>query len=194
MAKQTDELLDHVFDGIREYDNPLPNWWLWLFYSSIAFSVFYIPYYTLGLGPSSADMYQEEIALAGAEQESKAAASRAKGGNAQSSAAGGEQSLAGNAGAIEAGKAIFATNCLPCHGDNGQGVIGPNLTDRYWLHGNRYEEIVAVITNGVLEKGMIPWKATLNPTKIRQVAAFVFSLKNSNPPNPKAPQGKEYPD
>jgi cytochrome c oxidase cbb3-type subunit 3 len=71
-------------------------------------------------------------------------------------------------------------------------VIGPNLTDKYWLHGNTYAHIVNTISNGVPDKGMIPWKATLNPEKIAQVAAFVMSIKGTNPPNPKPPQGVEY--
>ena len=101
--------------------------------------------------------------------------------------------MQGDPAAIEAGKAIFLANCLPCHGEHGQGVIGPNLTDNYWLHGNTYQDLVNTVTNGVPDKGMIPWKSTLNPTKIGQVVAFVMSLHGTNPPNPKPPQGKEYP-
>lgn len=98
-------------------------------------------------------------------------------------------SLEGNPEAIAAGKGIYSANCSPCHGTGGQGGIGPNLTDDYWLHGHTRKDIVNVVTQGVPAKGMIAWKAILNPWKIQQVAAFVGSLKDSNPPNAKAPQG-----
>ncbi|HEX9843972.1 MAG TPA: c-type cytochrome, partial [bacterium] len=105
-----------------------------------------------------------------------------------------DASLVGNAEAIAAGRTIFLTSCMPCHGDKGQGIIGPNLTDKYWLHGNRYNDIVNTIVNGVPDKGMIAWKTALNPQKINQVAAFVMSIRGTNPPNPKPPQGQEYPE
>lgn len=197
MAKERDELLDHEYDGIREYNNPLPQWWLWLFYATIVFAIVYIPYVVLGFGPSEAEEYQQEMSAAKVAAAATAPAAPEAGngqaaGSAPAAAPEGGVSLEGNAAAIAAGKEIFAANCVPCHGPQGQGVIGPNLTDNYWLHGNTYAQIVHTITNGVPDKGMIAWKATLNPEKIRQVAAFVMSLKGSNPPNPKPPQGVEY--
>ena len=204
MAKETDPLLDHNFDGIQEYDNPLPRWWQGLFYGTILFSLIYFPYYTLGLGPSSAEMYEEEMAIAlkaqpeqvarDTEQKPVVGVAKDSSGVAQNGGGKAAVSLEGNAEAVAAGKTLFATSCMPCHGDKGQGVIGPNLADNYWIHGNSYNDVVRVISNGVPDKGMIPWKSTLNPTKIGQVAAFVLSLKGTNPPNPKTPQGKEYPE
>ena len=192
MARKHDELLDHDYDGIREFDNPLPQWWLWLFYGTIAFALVYAPYVILGFAPSEAEEYQQELASAAkpAATQPQAANPAPAGGQAPASAAG--PSLEGNAAAVAAGRETFAANCVPCHGPQGQGVIGPNLTDNYWLHGNTFNDIVNTITNGVPDKGMIAWKATLNPEKIRQVAAYVMSLKGTNPPNPKPPQGIEY--
>jgi cytochrome c oxidase cbb3-type subunit 3 len=195
MANKLDELLDHDYDGIKEYDNPLPRWWLWLFYGTIAFAVVYAPYIILGFGPSAVQEYQQELAAL------KSAAP--PGGESGHGHAEGQPhtaappplagpSLEGNAAAIAVGKEIFGANCAPCHGPQGQGVIGPNLTDSYWLHGNTYADIVNTITVGVPDKGMISWKATLNPEKILQVAAYVKSLKGTTPPNPKPPQGVEY--
>jgi cytochrome c oxidase cbb3-type subunit 3 len=200
MTQKHNELLDHDYDGIKEYDNPLPRWWLWLFYGTILFALVYIPYYLFGIGPTTAEEYDQEMALARAAHPAAAPPAPAPAGGAATGhgdhgpnvAAG--PSLAGNPDAIAAGKALFALNCLPCHGPEGQGGIGPNLTDAYWIHGSRYEDIVITITNGVPDKGMIAWKATLNPEKISQAAAFVLSLKGTNPPNPKAPQGDKYPD
>ncbi len=221
MAQERDELLDHNYDGILEYDNPLPRWWLWLFYITIAIAAVYGPYYLLGFGPSSAEAYRQELAEARQEYPQPAAVAPAPPGMAMPGAAmpgaalpgaalpGGaapdehahaalpslaDPSVVGNAAAIAAGKEVFALNCKPCHGEQGQGIIGPNLTDNYWLHGNRFEDIVGTISNGVPDKGMIAWKATLNPQKINQVAAFVLSIRGSNPPNPKPPQGPLLPN
>ena len=186
MAKERDELLNHDYDGIQEYNNPLPGWWQWLFYGTILFSVIYIPYYLAGYGLSSQEAYEQEMAAQPSRAEAPAAATPTPG-------TGGAESLEGNAEAIAAGREIFQGTCMPCHGAQGQGGIGPNLTDEYWLHGNSYPQIVGVITEGVPAKGMIAWKAALNPKKIAQTAAFVLSLQGSSPPNPKPPQGEIYP-
>jgi len=90
---------------------------------------------------------------------------------------------------VAEGAKVFATNCIACHGPDGGGVIGPNLTDDFWLHGNRPSEIAATITNGVPDKGMVTWKGVLTPDQIRQAAAFVLSLHGTKPRSPKAPQG-----
>lgn len=196
MAKQRDELLDHDYDGIKEYDNPLPQWWLWLFYGTIVFSAVYIPYIVMGFGPSSAEEYQRELAAARAAPPPAAQPApgvpAAPGQPPAVAAVVAGPSLEGNAAAIAAGKEVYVANCAPCHGPQGQGVIGPNLTDNFWLHGNTWNDIVSTVTNGVPDKGMIAWKTTLNPEKIRQVSAYVMSLKGTNPPNPKPPQGIEY--
>jgi cytochrome c oxidase cbb3-type subunit 3 len=197
MTGKRDELLDHDYDGIKEYDNPLPKWWLWLFYGTIIFSVVYIPYYLFGIGPSTAEEYEQEMAMAAARRPAAQAQPPAPApapGEPAPQAAAPAVSLAGNPEAIAAGKQLYVLNCAPCHGPEGQGLIGPNLTDAYWIHGNRWEDVVNVITDGVPEKGMIAWKATLNPEKIQQAAAFVLSLKGTHPPNPKEPQGEKYPD
>ncbi|MBC7659172.1 MAG: c-type cytochrome [Chitinophagaceae bacterium] len=93
---------------------------------------------------------------------------------------------------VAEGKAIFAANCAPCHGPDGGGVVGPNLTDNFWLHGGKPDDIVAIIANGAAEKGMLSWGPILGPAKINAVAAFVISLKGTHPNVPKAAQGEEY--
>ncbi len=183
MARGRDELLDHEYDGIREYDNPLPRWWQWLFYGSIIFAAIYTPYYLLGYGDTNEARYQAELAAAAAARPAP-----------QTQPGAGLPAVVLDMGpeAAAAGGEIFAANCAPCHGPLGQGVIGPNLADRYWIHGGTAADIVTVITEGVPEKGMVPWKSVLNPSKIHQVTAFVLSLAGTNPPNPKAPQGELY--
>jgi cytochrome c oxidase cbb3-type subunit 3 len=187
MPKERDELLDHAYDGIREYNNPLPKWWLWMFYGTILFAAFYNPWYWLGYALSGPEEYRQEVVEA-QRLHPEAAAPAAPG--LQGGA--GQAALAPklDAETLAAGKAIFTQNCTPCHGLQGQGGIGPNLTDEYWLHGDSYESIVNTITHGVPDKGMIPWQATLGPQKIQQVAAYIVSLQGTHPPNPKAPQGQ----
>jgi len=203
MAKERDELLNHSYDGIREYNNPLPGWWLWLFYGTILFAIVYIPWHFFGYGQTGPQEYQEEVAeaakaapaasVAGAPQPSGAQPSAAQPGG-RSAAGSAPVAPPKDAATLAAGKAIFTANCAPCHGPQGQGVIGPNLADEFWLHGDSFEEIQNTIANGIPDKGMIAWRATLGPEKIRQVAAYVVSLSGSNPPNPKPPQGTRHKD
>jgi len=179
---ERDRLLGHEYDGIEEYDNPLPGWWVWIFWATIVFSGIYVAVYHIGPGPSVIAQYDEDVRLA--------AALTAK----QAGAAGevSEDMLAvlqTNPAAMAQAKQIFATRCAACHGDRGQGIIGPNLTDEYWLHGGRLTEIHRTIREGVPEKGMVPWKEQLQPAELSAVAAFVGTLRGSNPPNPKPPQG-----
>jgi len=188
MAKERDELLDHSYDGIREYNNPLPRWWLWLFYGTILFAMFYIPWYFLGYGLTGPQEWQQEVSEA-AKQAPAATPSAGAPQPAGTSTAAVAPAPPRDAATLAAGKEIFAANCVPCHGPQGQGLIGPNLTDNYWLHGNTFADIQNTIVNGVPDKGMIAWRATLGPAKIGQVTAYVMSLKGSNPPNPKPPQG-----
>ena len=96
-----------------------------------------------------------------------------------------------DAAVVSAGAAVFQTNCVACHGDKGQGVVGPTLTDEYWLHGGKINNVFKTIKYGIPEKGMISWEKTLTPKQISDVANFVKSLKGTNPPNPKAPQGEK---
>jgi cytochrome c oxidase cbb3-type subunit 3 len=98
----------------------------------------------------------------------------------------------GDATQIEAGATHFATYCAVCHGPEGQGLIGPNLTDKYWLHGNMNEDIFRVLTEGVVEKGMAAWAGVLAPEDRAQLVAFIRSIEDTNPANAKEPQGELY--
>jgi cytochrome c oxidase cbb3-type subunit 3 len=178
-----DRLMSHGYDGIREYDNPLPGWWVWIFWITIVFSVGYWAYYQIGPGSSVVAVYEAEMREAAARQPA-----------APSAGAVTDQALLAlqkNAGAMAKGKEIFAGRCVPCHGDRGQGIVGPNLTDDYWLHGGRPSEIYHTITEGVPEKGMVPWKTQLSPEEIAAVTAYVGTLHGTNPPNPKPPEGQK---
>ena len=177
-----DRLMSHGYDGIQEYDNPLPGWWVWIFWVTIAFSLGYWAYYQLGPGPSVVAVYEAEMKAA-ADRQPKAVASAVT-----------DASLAAlekDAATMAKAKGIFATRCAPCHGDRGQGIVGPNLTDEYWLHGGRLTEIYESISEGVPEKGMVPWKTQLSPAEIAAMAAFVGTLRGTHPPNPKPAEGQK---
>jgi len=186
MAKKRikDELLDHDYDGIQELDNSLPLWWLYLFIFTIIFGIGYLLYYhVFGWGDLQIAEYQKEM--------KKAEKLYQKAGVAESGAAASLPALKPftDDSNIAAGKAIFETRCFPCHGKLGEGGVGPNLTDDYWLHGGKFSNIVNTITNGVPAKGMVSWKGVLSPEQIKQVGSFILTLKGTNPPNAKAPQG-----
>lgn len=187
MSDQTpnDELLieGHDYDGIRELDNPLPQWWLWTFYLAIIFSALYMMHYHLTPTPSLKGEF--DIAM-----EKVDAARQARGG--------GEAFLAGLAEklkdptAIQTGQGVYQSKCAVCHGPQGQGLIGPNLTDAFWLHGGSDKDVYKAIAKGVTVKGMPAWENQLKSEQLLGVAAYVVSLRGTNPPNAKAPQGSEY--
>ena len=179
-----DRTLGHAYDGIEEYDNPLPGWWVWIFVATIAFSAGYYVYYQLGPGPSIVAEY---------EAESRALAERAAA-TAPRVAVATDEAIAAlrrDAAAMAKAKETFATRCAPCHGPAGQGLVGPNLTDEFWLHGGRPVEIVKTITDGVPEKGMVPWKDQLSPEDIQALAAWIWTLAGTNPPNAKPAEGQK---
>ena len=188
MTTNKDELLSHNYDGIQEYDNQLPRWWIWLFYLTIVYGIGYAVYLHLGPG---LDQY-EQLALDMKEHDALVQSVEA----AQPKDAFGADALLAltqKEDVLAKGKELFIGKCMACHGMNGEGLVGPNLTDDYWLHGASIDAIQTVVTNGVTEKGMIAWKGTLSPEEIATVTAYVWSLHGSNPPNPKAPQGELAP-
>lgn len=183
---ERDELLSHNYDGIQEYDNDLPRWWVWLFILTIVWGLWRVGYYHFGPG-----MLQEErLAVSMQELEELRAANAPA--EAEVLSEDSLLALAGNAESVAAGEAIWTANCVACH-LQGQGLVGPNLTDDYWLHGNKITDIYTVIENGVLEKGMIAWKEKLSPEQMSQVAAYVWNLHGKELPNPKDPQGELAP-
>lgn len=187
MEKEAELMLDHNYDGIRELDNHLPPWWKWLLYGSFIWGAIYlIVYHVTDSLPLMEQEYQNEVARA-AEQKAKLAA-------AQPAEVIDENTLVyqPDEAILASGKKIYAINCASCHMPEGQGSIGPNLTDDYWIHGGSIKDIYLTIKNGVPEKGMISWAPVLSPAQMRDVAFYIKSLRGTNPPNPKAPQGELY--
>lgn len=188
IEQEADIMLDHNYDGIRELDNHLPPWWKWLFYVTIIFGVFYvIGYHIMDWFPLQEKEYEIEMAAAATAAQERQAANADAGGFDES-----QLVYTEDAAILSAGETLYTRNCVPCHGDAGQGGIGPNLTDKYWLHGGDIKSVYTTIKKGVPDKGMISWEQQFSPTQIRDVATYVLSIQGTNPPNPKAPQGKLY--
>ena len=172
----------YVADGIQELDNNLPSWWVGLFAFTVIFAALYLLYMHVIGGPTINQEYEQSLARAAAAPKPT------------SSGGGGDEptdlnAMIGNATSIEKGKETYAANCAPCHGKAGEGLIGPNLTDKFWLHGGKPEQVYHTIMTGVTEKGMPAWGTIVGEQKARQLTAYIKSLKDSNPPNAKAPQG-----
>jgi cytochrome c oxidase cbb3-type subunit 3 len=179
-------LMEHDADGIRELDNLLPRWWVWLFYVTIGFSLFYMVYYhLLELGPLQAAQYRTEKAKGDALKSAALARFEATLGTLAPSTAPGE---------LAQGQQIFTSLCAPCHRPDGGGLVGPNLCDTYWIHGSNYLDSLKVIINGVPEKGMITWRGVLKPAEIQAVASYIYTFRGSSPPNPKPPENQQQPD
>lgn len=176
MAAPRDVLLEHEADGIQEYDNPLPAWWLGTFYITIVFTLVFIPYLHL-TGWTQEGQYADEVAAAEAQyapiRQAKAAAAQAA---ADERAAVAKASGAAPAVDLDAGKAVWDGKCVACHAADGSGGIGPDLTDAEWIHGGTLPAITKTVAEGVPAKGMLAWGPIIGDEQVAQVSAYVHSL------------------
>jgi cytochrome c oxidase cbb3-type subunit 3 len=186
VSSDKDAMMHHEYDGIRELDNPPPPWFMFLFYGTIVFAVVYFVRYSITKnGPSQEQEYLTE--LADAEVMHKTYLAKAANLIDENSVV-----VLAEKSDIGAGAAVFKEKCAVCHLDKGQGSVGPNLTDQYWIHGGGIKDIFKTIKYGVVEKGMQSWQKDLDPKKMQQVASFILTLQGTNPPGGKAPQGDKY--
>ena len=185
LEKEADMLLDHDYDGIKELDNALPPWWKYGFYITIVVALFYIFKFEVwhtGMNPTQE--YAEEMTAAKIQTDAYLASAKE---NVD------ENSVVQlDAAGAAAGKEIFTKTCVACHLAEGQGSVGPNLTDEYWIHGGSIKDIFKTIKYGFPDKGMQSWQTTYSPVQMQQLATYIRTLKGTNPPNPKAPQGDLY--
>jgi cytochrome c oxidase cbb3-type subunit III len=181
-APTEDPLTDHEYDGIQEYDNPMPRWWVWIYWASFYFAACYFLWNHVYMkGTSVVQEYAEDMQHAREE-----AAQRDLGGGVTEDAL---TKLSSNAAVMADAQGIFKTRCVQCHGPNGEGLIGPNLTDGYWIHGEgKLMDIYGVVNGGVLTKGMPAWGKQLPAIEVTKVAAYIGTLRNKNLPG-KAPEG-----
>lgn len=178
-------LIDEDYDGIQELDNNVPPWFNILFYGTIIIAIIYmLNYHVLGTGRLPFQEYNDEVFAAQLQRDELI----------KSGAFINETTveLLKDPESLSAGKQIFQANCIPCHGENAGGTVGPNLTDQFWIHGGGIKNVFKTIKYGVPVKGMIAWQNQFNPKKMQQVASFVLSLQGTNPANGKPPEGYKY--
>ena len=176
----------HDYDGIRELDNRLPPWWLYGFYVSIIFAGIYVWRYHIS---HTAPLQTEELQIAMNKAEVQKAQYLKKSANNVDE---NTVKVLTAAADLEGGQKVFTQNCAACHGKAGEGVVGPNLTDDYWLHGGTIKDVFKTIKYGWPEKGMRSWKDDLSPMQMAQVASYIRSIHGTNPPNAKPQQGELY--
>ena len=185
LQEEDDIMLDHNFDGIRELDNKIPPWWNALFYGGIIFAFIYmIDYHVIGDGnvqESEYNMEMEEAALT-LEMLTKSGLMITEE----------TVTFTNDVATLASGKEIFDKNCAACHGFGGEGLVGPNFTDEYWIHGGGIKNIYRTIVDGVPAKGMISWKSQLSPNQIQEVGSYIITLKGTSPPNQKGPEGEKW--
>ena len=181
---EEDVLMHHEYDGIRELNNVLPPWWLWLFYGTIIWGVVYlVNVHILGVMPLQAEEYEQEMAQA----KEDVAAYLAQFSNLVDES---NVTVATDEATLASGESIYKQFCVACHGANGEGGVGPNMTDAYWIHGGGIKNVFKTIKYGVPQKGMISWQSQLKPSEMQAVASYILTLQGTDPPNQKEPQGE----
>jgi cytochrome c oxidase cbb3-type subunit 3 len=184
IENETDIMLDHDYDGIKELDNQLPPWWKYGFLLTIVWAFGYLTYFhVMEAAPLSAGEYTNEMEAA---KIAKDAYMRTAKNNVD------ENTIVYDKSYLADGQKIYTDNCVACHGAKGEGGVGPNLTDEYWIHGGKINDVFKTVKYGWPANGMKSWQADFSSMQIAQVVCYVKSLKGSNPENPKAPQGEIY--
>jgi cytochrome c oxidase cbb3-type subunit 3 len=185
MEKEQELLLHHEYDGIRELDNKIPPWFHFLFYGTITWGIIYmLVFHVFSDGQVQTKEYNVEMQQASLERQILI----------KTGAFLNEETVAElkDAAALSEGKEIFTKNCVSCHGVDGGGIVGPNLTDDFWIEGGGIKNIFKTIKYGVPAKGMISWQTQLDPKKMQAVASYIISLHGTKPANPKAPEGEKW--
>jgi cytochrome c oxidase cbb3-type subunit 3 len=176
---------DHEYDGIRELDNNLPPWWKWGFYLTIFIGIVYLlNYHVFKTGDLQIEAYEKEMRQANIDIQEYL----------KSQAMNVDENtvvMLNETADLAAGEKLFMNYCKVCHGEKGEGIVGPNLADNYWIYGGKINSIFKTIKYGA-ENGMKSWKDELNPVQIQQVSSYIKSLQGTNPPNAKEPQGEFY--
>lgn len=179
-------VLDHNFDGIKELDNSLPPWWLYMFYATIVFAVVYLVRFHVMGGDTQEIEFEKAMAMAKREVEQYKASS-------PNTFDLSEVAQLTEASDLNRGKAVYKLNCASCHANDGGGGIGPNLVDKYWILGGGFKNIFNTIYNGGRDgKGMVNWDKTLKPQDIQKVASYIMSLEGTTPAKPKKAEGEVW--
>jgi cytochrome c oxidase cbb3-type subunit 3 len=185
LEKEQEILLHHDYDGIKELDNRIPPWFNFLFYGTIAWGIIYmLVFHVFDDGQVQANEYNSEMQQAAIERQILI----------KSGALINEETVTvkSDPATLAEGKDIYVKNCLTCHGSAGEGLVGPNLTDEFWVHGGGIKNIFKVIKYGVPAKGMISWQTQLDPNKMQAVSNYILTFNGTNPANGKAPEGEKW--
>lgn len=185
VEQEKDIMFEHDFDGIHELDNKVPPWFNILFYGTILFAVIYmLVFHVFKVSPLMIDEYVGEIRAAEIQKQELI----------KSGAFINEETvtLLADQLSLQNGKNTYTLNCVPCHGINGEGTVGPNMTDDYWIHGGGIKNVFKTVKYGIPAKGMISWQTLLNPKQMQEVSSYIISLRGTNPPNGKPPEGDLY--
>jgi cytochrome c oxidase cbb3-type subunit 3 len=183
-AAEPQDKVVHSYDDIEEYDNHLPNWWLVTLFATIVFGIgYYFHYEVLHSGPTHMEEYEQSVAA-----DRAAAAARARRAGALTDDT--LLTLSRDPATVRAGQAVFTAQCVACHGPNGGGTIGPNLTDNAWIHGGRPTQVYRTVLEGVAARGMPAWGPQLGEERSQAVTAYILTLRNTNVAGGKAPQGE----
>lgn len=186
IEKEKDIMFDHEYDGIRELDNDLPPWWKYGFYVTIVFAGIYLFHYHVAKsGNLQIAEYNKSVEAA---KIAKAEFDKNNANNVNES----NVKMLTDKAEIAKGGSVFKETCSACHGQLGEGGVGPNLTDAYWIHGGSIKDIFTTIKYGWPDKGMKSWQADFSPSQISALASYIKTLAGTNPPNAKAPQGDLY--
>lgn len=186
MEEEQEIVLDHEYDGIRELDNSLPPWWVYMFYASIVFAVVYLVRFEVLDGDNQIVEYNKAVAKA------EIALNKYKA-TATDLITAENVTLLTDAKDLARGRAVYNLNCASCHLADGGGSIGPNLTDENWILGGGIKNVFNTLVNGGRAgKGMISWKNTLKPADMAKVASYVISLQGTTPATAKAPEGEKW--
>lgn len=189
IEQEADVMLDHDYDGIKELDNVLPPWWVYLFYGCVIFAVVYLVRFHVIGDYTQAEEYQQEVAQAEIEHQEylKTAPDLVSVENVEL--------LTDDASLAEGKKVFEANNCFSCHGQNLQGGIGPNLVDKYWINGGGVKEVFALISDGSAKNPvMAPWKDVIKPSDIQKLSSYILSMQGTNPEGAKDPEGEIWGD
>lgn len=188
IEREGEIVLDHNYDGIRELDNVLPPWWVYMFYATIIFGVVYLVRFHIVSDYTQAEEYEQQVVEAQiAIEEYKRTAKNLVDVN--------TVELLTDVVDLKAGEKIFTTNCVVCHMADGGGGIGPNLTDEYWILGGGIKNVFRTISEGGRDgKGMVAWKNSLKPLEMAQVASYLLQFQGTEPADPKDPEGEIWVD
>jgi cytochrome c oxidase cbb3-type subunit 3 len=185
VEKEHELLLDHDYDGIKELDSRIPPWFHGLLWLTVVFAIVYmIQYHVIGSGNVQAEEWLAEMEQAAIERTILT----------RSGALLSEETVtfADDVASLNSGKELYLKNCAACHGNGGEGLVGPNLTDQYWIHGGGIKNIFKAVKYGFPQKGMISWQTQMDPTQMQEVSSYVISMFGTNPPNAKAPEGEVW--